>query len=128
MKWLAIAFSLLMGTAQAADTGRFPRTVLQTTAPASSMVVKSSAGYASNVYVTPSAAGYLMVFNQSTIPSSGAVTPMHCVAAPANITTWLVFNNGQEEAFPNGIVVVFSSTGCFSYTPSVNAFIHANVQ
>jgi hypothetical protein len=69
-----------------------------------------------------------MVFNSTTVPVDGAVTPIECQAAPANGTTSLTFNPGPVESYSTGISVAFSSTGCFTKTASATAFFHGGIQ
>lgn len=94
-----------------------------------SHVLKASGGNLYSVYVTTgSTAGFLMVFNATSAPGDGAVTPRECVLAPANSTTSLNFGIGPPEVYATGITVVFSSTGCFTKTLSSTAFFHGFVQ
>ena len=58
-------------------------------------------------------AGYVLVIDSATVPADGAVVPKFCYALPANQTigaSWLTY----PANFNNGIVLVFSSTGCFT--------------
>lgn len=91
-----------------------------------SHVLQNSANH--NLYdlyvTTGSTSGYLMVFNATSAPGDGAVTPVDCIAAPANATTSLFTNGAPPEVFATGITVVFSSTGCFTKTVSATAFFH----
>ena len=93
----------------------------------SNHVLKGSAGNLYGVAVTPTVAGYLMVFNATSAPADGAVTPTECVAVPANATVSLTFSV-IPEAYSTGITAVFSSTGCFTKTASATAFFKGNVQ
>lgn len=96
-------------------------------------VIKAGAG---NLYTisasadaTLSAAAWaLMVFNSTTVPAAGAVTPAWCVLLPAGAT-------GYAGAFPTpmylgtGISVAVSvGQTCFTKTDSAHAFISANAQ
>lgn len=92
-------------------------------------VLKGSPGNLYDLYVTTGATpGYLMVFNATTAPGDGAVTPADCVAAPASATTSVFTLASPPEVFSTGISVAFSSTGCFTKTASATAFFHGRVQ
>lgn len=92
-------------------------------------VLKASAGNLYSVYATVSStAGYLMVFNSTTVPADGAVTPLQCMQVPANSTTGLNFNPGPVEVYSTGISVAFSTTGCFTKTANATAFFHGSVK
>jgi hypothetical protein len=91
--------------------------------------LKGSAGNLYGVSVTTGTiSGFLMTFNATSAPSDGAVTPIACVVAPANATTSLTFSGRPPSYYSIGIVVVFSSTGCFTKTASATAFFAGDVQ
>lgn len=89
-------------------------------------VLKASAGTLYSLAVaTPAAAGYLMVFNATSAPSDGAVTPVFCqqIAASTGLTlAWVT-----PASYSTGITVVYSSTGCLTKT-AANAFFMWQVQ
>jgi hypothetical protein len=95
----------------------------------SSHVFKGSAGNLYSVVVTTGAsAGFLMIFDATSAPSNGAVTPKQCVRAPANSTVALSFN-GPPETYAAGITAVFSTgANCFTKTASATAFFNGHVQ
>jgi hypothetical protein len=78
-----------------------------------------------SVYVTTGAtAGFFMTFPGTTNPPAspgGAVVPTDCVAVPAGATAALDYS-GTNEPFSGGLVVAFSTTGCFVYNGSNTAF------
>jgi len=90
------------------------------TAAESSHVFKSSPGnlYAYQV-TTGAAAGFVMIFNATSAPADGAVTPAKCVTVAANSTVGVSMN--PPEAFSTGITGAFSTTGCFVKTASATA-------
>lgn len=93
-----------------------------------SHVLKASAGNLYRVSITTGGtAGYLMVFNATTAPADGAVTPTMCRVIAAN-STLSVTVDGMPVRFSTGITAVFSSTGCFTKTISATAFIEGYVQ
>lgn len=65
---------------------------------------------------------WIFVFNNTSAPADGAVTPAKCYALPAGATS---FTGGFPSgiAFSTGITISVSSTGCFSKTSSTHAFI-----
>jgi hypothetical protein len=100
----------------------------QSSAVEGSHVFKSSAGLLNGFDATSGGtAGYLLILDSATVPADGPVAPRFCFALPATQTTgasWLSY----PVNFNNGIVVVFSSTGCFTKTISSTAFFSAQVQ
>lgn len=93
----------------------------------SGRVLKASAG---NLYMlsvsTSGTAGYVMVFNSTTVPADGAVTPVICRQMATN-STLTISNSVLPARFATGISVAFSSTGCFTKTASATAFIEGYV-
>lgn len=91
-------------------------------AVASSLVLKNSGGnfYGCNA-TTGAVAGYVMLFNATSAPGDGAVTPVKVwpLAALAALTV--------EYQVPlrlgTGITLVFSSTGPYTKTASATAFL-----
>lgn len=94
----------------------------QTNAAAGTLVVKASAG---NLYgfeiCTGAQAGYLMVFDATSAPADGTVTPRLVYAVAANTSF------ARQVTYPfrcaTGITLVFSSTGPFTKTASATAFL-----
>jgi hypothetical protein len=104
-------------------------TPIVSAAAESSHVLKASAGNLYSVYVTTGAtAGYLMVFNATSAPADGAVTPIECAAVPASSTTSVSYLPGPMGVFSTGITAVFSTTGCFTKTASATAFFHGLIK
>lgn len=104
----------------------------QTSVLASNLVAKGSAG---NLYsftasadsTLSGAAWWLMIFDATTLPGNGTVTPAGCIAAPSGATTV----SGEyviPASFTAGITLGVSTTGCFSLTASTHAFISASYQ
>lgn len=100
------------------------------TALEGSHVLKASAGNLYSAYVTTGATpGLLMIFNATTAPADGAVTPIHCLEAPANSTVGLSFSGAPPESYATGITAVFSTgTSCVTKAVSATAFFHGSVQ
>lgn len=101
-----------------------------TSALASNLVLKSGAGNLYGFVVTSSTGtpGYVMVFNATSAPADGAVTPVKCYYLPANSSIGVDFRPGPMPYFSTGITAVFSSTGCFTKTASATAFISGEAQ
>lgn len=97
-------------------------TSAQTTVAAGSLIAKASAGncYGFNV-VAGASAGYFMLFNSTTVPADGTVTPLKCYAVAANASLGVHWD--VPRRFGTGIVGVFSTTGPFTKTISATAFI-----
>lgn len=93
-----------------------------TSAVASSLIGKASAGnlYGLNV-VAGASAGFVMIFNATSAPADGAVTPVKCWSIAANSTLDVQWR-ALPIYFATGITAVFSTTGCFSKTASATAF------
>lgn len=93
-----------------------------TAAAGGSVIAKASAGnlYGINI-VAGASAGFLMIFNSTTVPADGAVTPIKCLPIAANAGFSVTFN--PPIRLGTGIVAVFSTTGPFTKTISATAFI-----
>lgn len=93
-----------------------------TSVAASSIVLKASAGNLFSVCVNAGAsAGYLLIFDATSAPADGVVTPVFSIPVAANsfyTTDW---------AYPircaTGITLVFSTTGPYTKTASATAFL-----
>lgn len=134
--WLALSFALLgLAPAQAQTQclvpAAAPATPVVSASVEGSHVLKAAPGCLLAVYGTidSTTVGWLMTFNSTTVPADGAVTPIECVyvnTAPGSIG--LNFAPLPPEWYSVGIVVVFSSTGCFTKTVSNHGFFHGLVQ
>lgn len=99
-----------------------------TAAVGSNLVVKGTPGNLYSWVVTSGAsAGYVMIFNATTLPADGAVTPADCRVIAANSTIGSG-NYDIPERYSTGIVIGFSTTGCFSKAASATAYIRATFQ
>ncbi len=86
-------------------------------------VIKASAGnlYGLNVSST-TVAGWVLIFNSTTVPAAGAVTPVKAYPIPANSALAVGFDPPLK--FATGISVAFSiATTPFTKTDSATAFI-----
>ncbi|MGI4807426.1 MAG: hypothetical protein ACRYF2_04875 [Janthinobacterium lividum] len=104
-------------------------TFVQTAASSSNLLLKATAGSLYACYVTTgSTAGFLMLFDATSVPPNGTVAPKDCVYCPANATTEIEFPFLTVEPFSAGITAAFSSTGPFTLTASSTVFIKGIVQ
>lgn len=99
-----------------------------TAAPATSQVVKAAPCNLYGLNVTPTAAGYAMLFDSPTVPADGAVAPRRAWAMQGNTTLELEFS--PPLRMNNGAVLVFSSTGPFTKTTNsgATAFLSGEAQ
>lgn len=98
-----------------------------TTILASNLVAKNSAGnlYSFNVSADSTLSGaawWIMIFNSTTLPGDGTVTPAKCYAMSSGTTSYSAAFP-TPVAFTTGIVIGVSTTGCFTKTASVHSFI-----
>lgn len=107
----------------------FPGTAVVSASAEGSHVLKASPGCLLSAYVTIGAtAGYLMIFNSTTVPADGAVTPIECIPVAASSYVFLNFAPQPPEWYSTGISAAYSTTGCFTKTVGSGAFFHALVQ
>ena len=113
-----------------ASAGNVPVVAPATTSQA---VFKASPGNLYSTYATATTAGWLMIFNSTTVPGNGAVTAgvasgnlQDCIYVSANSSVAINYAPMPPEVFSVGISAVFSSTGCATLTLSTNAFIHGS--
>lgn len=98
-----------------------------TSALASNKVLKASAGNLYSLEVSADstlsgAAWWVMVFDATSLPGDGAVTPAKCYAM-ASGTTMASFAWPTPAAFATGITAGVSTNGCFTLAASVHSFI-----
>jgi hypothetical protein len=100
------------------------------TAAESNRVIKASAGNLYNITITIGAtSGYLMLFDATSAPSDGAVTPTYCIPVVSNGTNGFASAEwAMPKRFGTGITAVFSTAGCFSKTASATAAFFAGYQ
>lgn len=95
-------------------------------------VLKGSAGNLYGLTVSIGASsGYVLLFNATSAPGDGGVTPVWCFPVTSNGTnggvgvSWLP---GPPLNFTTGITAVFSTTGCFTKTASATATFSGMIQ
>lgn len=123
--WLSGIYKAVTGTLTFVQA---PIAPVASSSAESNHVLKNSAGNLYDVYVVPTVAGYLMVFDATSAPSDGSVTPKECVPAAANVPTAINFGGAPPESYATGIVAVFSTTGCLTKTASSTGWFHGRVQ
>ena len=120
---LACLLALVFGSANAANYYGQPLAFGNSSSTEASHIIKTSGGVMYGLTVTNGAsAGYVLMFDATTVPSDGAVNPVGCYAIPAGPITVAIPQIAYPRPFVNGIVVVFSSTGCFAKTASSTAW------
>lgn len=107
-------------------------TPITTAALASNSVTKASAGNLYSFQVSADstlsgAAWWLMIFDAISLPVNGSVTPKKCYAYPSG-TTSAAYGWNTPIAFATGITIGVSTTGCFTLTASIHAFISGDAQ
>jgi hypothetical protein len=119
MKYLACLLAAVTWCAPAAAQ-TFTRNA-SNAAVASSYVAAQSFVSGINV-VSGASAGYVLIYDAVSAPADGVVTPARCLPLAAN--TGIEINwRAAPIWFRNGVIVVFSTTGCFTQTSSATAFI-----
>lgn len=97
-----------------------------------SHVLKATSGNLYSVYVsnlTGGSSGFLEVFNATSAPTDGAVTPIDCAPFVSGVAQ--IYNgNMPPSAYSTGIVaVISSSTTCFTKTTgTLTGFINGKVK
>jgi hypothetical protein len=136
MKHLALAIGIWLALASAAFAQTnctvpaiAPATPVVSTVAEGSHILKGSPGCLISAYVYNSgAAAFLLIFNQSTVPADGSVTPIECVPVGSAAYQFINLAPLPPEYFSSGITAVISTTGCFTKTIGSGAFFHAIVQ
>lgn len=107
-------------------------TPVATSALAANQVIKGSPGnlYSFQVGADPTLAAtawWIMVYNTISAPADGPVTPAKCYPV-ATATREFDTNFTTPIYFATGITIGVSTTGCFTKSQSVHAFISGDAQ
>lgn len=110
-----------------------PTTPIACTSLCANLVVKNSAG---NLYsfevaadsTLSGAAWWIMVYNATSAPGDGSVTPIKCYAAPSGATNFNAAFTSGGIALSTGITIGVSTNGCYTKAASIHAFISADYQ
>jgi hypothetical protein len=97
-------------------------TPVVSTSASSSLVLKASPGSILSLSATSATPGYVMLFDATSAPADGAVTPKYCWQGPVS-GPW-----PTPAAFAVGITAVYSTTGCATKTASATAWFSGQVQ
>lgn len=105
-----------------------PATPSSTTALAANQIIKASPGtlYSFEVQADSTlcaAAWWVMIYNATSAPADGAVTPIKSYAVPAGTCQVGGTFAAGGVAFSTGIVIGDSTTGPFTKTASTHAYI-----
>lgn len=101
----------------------------QYSAAASSIVAKASAGSVVSISGSAANGSYIMLFNATSAPADGAVTPVKCWGPMAAAGPFSFgWGPGPVLTMATGITVVSSSTGCFTKTATNAPFISVEYQ
>lgn len=115
---MTLATDVLLPATQPSASASAGIAIAPSAAVEAAKVLKASAGNLYEITVTNGAtSGYVMLFNATSAPGDGAVTPDACYAMPATNTT-LTKGFNPPAHFSIGITAVYSSTGCYSKTAS----------
>lgn len=115
---------LLSGTANVGNLN--PSTPCATTVLAASLVCYNAAAVLHSFTVTAdstldASVWYLMVFNATSLPADGAVTPLKCYQIPAGTAQFGGTFDAGGATFSTGVTFGVSTTGCFTKTASTHA-------
>ena len=107
-------------------------TVVSSAALAANLVIKNAAAKLVSFNVSADstlsgAAWWVMIYNATSAPGDGAVTPAKCYAASSG-TTSLSGAFTAPATFSTGITIGVSTTGCFTKTASTHAFISGDYE
>lgn len=125
MKLLAALVALALPMAANAQT--VSKTRANTAVGSGFVLRQGSTNLAGLNVVTGGTAGYVMLFDATAVPADGTVRPLRCMPIAANTGIDLNFR-GSPLRFDDGLVIVFSTTGCFSKTASATAYLAGDVQ
>lgn len=103
---------------------------ISTPALASDLVVKAVPAnlWSFEVSNATAAAWWILIFDAITAPVDGAVVPVKCYAMPAGTTNFSASFSPMPIQFRIGVVISNSTTGCFTKTASVQAFISGDAR
>jgi hypothetical protein len=105
-----------------------PVAAIRSTALEASHVFKSSAGSLIDTYCLATVSGFYMLFDATSVPADGAVTPLGVIPVGAFEASSFDLQSNYPLSFTTGLVGVFSTTGPFTKTASAMAFMSARIQ
>ena len=126
--FLAFATSFatgLAGYAQVAPGGPPPRPYVVTTTTANNLVGKSTRCTFWGATVNTSVAGYLMLYNATSKPNDGPVTPVAVMQVGVGSSSMQQF---VGASLSSGCIIVFSSSGPYTQASATANFLSMQVQ
>ena len=127
----AAQVSTLTPPATAASLGA--ATPTSCSALCANLVIKNAGGTLFSFEVSAdstlsAAAWWIMIYNATSAPADGAVTPLKCYALPLGATAFTGAFDTGGVAFSTGIVIGVSTNGCFTKAASTHALISGDFQ
>jgi hypothetical protein len=105
-----------------------PIAAVRSAALESNHVFKGAAGNLFDAYCLATVTGFFMLFDATSAPADGAVTPLGVVPVAAGQAVSFAYPATSPLSFSTGLVGVFSTTGPFTKAASATAFLSARVQ
>lgn len=128
---LGLCFALFVLPACAQQLNFSVRPTVTTSAVAS-LVLKAAAGNVYSVYATnlTTTAGFLILLNATSDPTSGSVMPLACVPLPASGAASINYIPSPAGQYTIGITAVLTSAStCFTITEgTITGFIAGTIQ
>lgn len=130
MKRILLAALLLMPAIAFGQTVWGPIPAVKSSSAETSHVIKSTCDSVAgcrlvDFSVTSGAAsGFVLVLDATADPGNGSVAPVKCFQMGANSTIGVSWAANPLK-LTNGVVLVFSTTGCFTETQSATAYFSA---
>lgn len=130
--WAATGLGVLAAVPAPTSSANGANAYVSTTALAANQIVKGSAGNLYSFQVSADstlsgAAWWVMIYDATTAPGDGAVTPAKCYAVPSGTTSYSAAFQ-MPIRLATGITIGVSTTGCFTKTASTHAFISGDAQ
>lgn len=130
--WAATGLGVLAAIPAPTSSANGANAYVSTSALAANQIVKGSAGNLYSFQVSADstlsgAAWWVMIYDATTAPGDGAVTPAKCYAVPSGTTSYSAAFQ-MPIRLATGITIGVSTTGCFTKTASTHAFISGDAQ
>lgn len=130
--WSAVGTGVHTSVPAPTSSANGANAYVSSTALEANHVIKASAGNLYSFEVSADAtlsgaAWWVMVYDATSAPADGAVTPAKCYALPSGTTSYSAAFQ-MPIRLATGITIGVSTTGCFTKTASVHAFISGDAQ
>jgi hypothetical protein len=102
---------------------------ISASAAATSLIVKNTPGNYYDGYCQSSAAGRCILYNSTTVPGAGALTPalvLECAIVPAGGSGSWAYGDLPRRASVGLVMLYSTGADCNTYTVSATAYIHAS--